>query len=65
MPATNTDSDVKPKIKQEYIAKKGDTITGISSKIYGTRDKRAIDAIVAANPKELKDANSLRAERSS
>lgn len=52
--------EIKPAIKQEYVAQKGDTLTRIASKVYGSSSKRAIDTIVAANPKEIPNRNSVR-----
>lgn len=53
--------EAKPAVKQEYVAQKGDTLYRIAGKMYGSSSKKGIDAIVAANPKDLPNPNSVRA----
>lgn len=59
--ANDSSSEPKPRIKQEYIAKKGETVTKIAQKVYGKNTPREIDAILAANKKEVPEATKLRA----
>jgi nucleoid-associated protein YgaU len=59
--ADDSSSDPKPRIKQEYIVRSGETVTSISQKVYGKATPRAIDAILSANKKEVPSAVKLRA----
>ena len=60
-PVPSMEPAVKPAIKEEYVTQKGDTLTRIANRVYGESSLRAIKAIIAANPKELPDANTVKA----
>ncbi len=54
-------TEPKPRIKQEYIVKKGETLTRIAQSVYGKGTPREVEAIMKANRKEVPDAKRIRA----
>jgi nucleoid-associated protein YgaU len=53
-------SKPKPPILQQYTVEKGDTLTAIAARVYGTRSKRVIDAIFEVNTSLLSSPDELR-----
>jgi nucleoid-associated protein YgaU len=52
-------AEPKPRVKQEYIVKKGETLIRIAQSVYGKGTPREVDAIVKANKKEVPDVKRI------
>lgn len=53
-------AEPKPRIRQEHIVKKNETLTGIAKIAYGRSTPREINAILEANKKQVPSATGLR-----
>ncbi len=58
--ATDPGAEPKPRVKQEYIVKRKDTVTSIAQAVYGKGGTKEINAILAANKKQVPSPTKLR-----